>query len=213
MKKLLTLVFIFSIIFSLTAQTKLYVHPDADDYVAKTKTIAILPMKVQVKLRPKELKDFTPEQIIEMGKNESLDIQKGMHTWFLTRKKRGSLLVDVQNPSRTNALLKKNGIDIHSYDEYLPSELGEILGVETIITGSYETSKPMSNGAAIGLAVLTGGMFATNTATMNMDFMSTTDDELVVNYLKKIKGSLGSDAQDLINVLMRKVSRRIPYTK
>lgn len=210
-KSLIILSLLFtSLVFS---QTKLYVHPDADTYVANTKTIAILPMKVQVKLRPKELKDFTPEQIVEMGKNESLDIQKGMYTWFLTRKKRGTLLVDVQNPSRTNALLKKNGIDIHSYDEYLPSELGKILGVETIITGNYETSKPMSNGAAIGLAVLTGGMFATNSATMNMDFMSTTDDELVVNYLKKIKGSLGSDAQDLINVLMRKVSRRIPYTK
>jgi hypothetical protein len=213
MKKLLPFVFLFSIIYSLSAQTKLYVHPDAEAYVASTKTIAILPMKVQVKLRPKELKDFTPEQIIEMGKNEALDIQKGMHSWFLTRKKRGSLLVEIQTPARTNALLKKNGIDIHSYDEYLPSELGKILGVETIITGSYETSKPMSNGAAIGLAVLTGGMFATNSATMNMDFFSTTDDELVVNYLKKVKGSLGSDAQDLINVLMRKVSRRIPYTK
>lgn len=199
-----------SVLFS---QTKLYVHPDADNYVANTKTIAILPMKVQVKLRPKQLKDFTSEQIVEMGKSESLDIQKGMYTWFLTRKKRGTLLVGVQNPSRTNALLKKNGIDIHSYDEYLPSELGKILGVEVIITGTYETSKPMSNGAAIGLAVLTGGMFATNSATMNMDFMSTADDELVVNYHKKIKGTLGSDAQDLINVLMRKVSRRIPYTK
>jgi hypothetical protein len=109
--------------------------------------------------------------------------------------------------------LKKAGIDIHNYDEYLPSELGKILGVETIITGSFETSKPMSNAAAAGLAVLTGGMFATSTATVNMDFMSTTDDEVVVNYLKKIKGSLGSDAQDLINILMRKVSRRIPYTK
>jgi hypothetical protein len=195
------------------SQTKLYVHEDAKDYVANTKTIAILPLRVQVKLRPKELKDFTPEQIVQMGKDEAMDIQKGMHTWFLTRKKRGTLLVDVQTPARTNALLKKAGIDIHSYDEYLPSELGKILGVEAIITGSYETSKPMSNGAAIGLAVLTGGMFATNTATMNMDFMSTTDDELVVNYNKKIRGTLGSDAQDLINVLMRKVSRRIPYTK
>ncbi len=206
---------ILSLIFTTTlfAQTKLYVHPDADTYVSNTKTIAILPMKVQVKLRPKELKDFTPEQIIEMGKNESLDIQKGMYTWFLTRKKRGSLLVDVQNPTRTNALLKEKGIDIHSYDQYLPSELGKILGVETIITGTFETSKPMSNGAAIGLAVLTGGMFATSSATMNMDFMSATDDELVVNYLKKINGSLGTDAQDLINILMRKVSRRIPYTK
>lgn len=212
MKKSLT---ILSLLFTVTlfSQTKLYVHPDAKMYVTKTKTIAILPLKVQVKLRPKELKDFTPEQIVDMGKNESLDIQKGMYSWFLTRKKRGTLLVDVQNPTRTNALLKKNGIDIHSYQEYLPSELGEILGVEAIITGSFETSKPMSNGAAIGLAVLTGGMFATNSATMNMDFMSTTDDELVVNYHKKIKGTLGSDAQDLINILMRKVSRRIPYTK
>jgi len=213
MKKLLVLLSVCLINVSMFSQTKLYVHPDADTYVANTKTIAILPLKVQVKLRPKELKDFTQEQIVEMGKNESLDIQKGMYTWFLTRKKRGTLLVDVQNPTRTNALLKKSGIDIHSYDEYLPSELGKILGVETIITGSYETSKPMSNGAAIGLAVLTGGLWATNSATMNMDFMSTTDDELVVNYLKQIKGTLGTDAQDLINVLMRKVSRRIPYTK
>ena len=166
-----------------------------------------------MKLRPKELKDFTQEQIIEMGKNESLDIQKGMYTWFLTRKKRGTLLVDIQNPSRTNALLKKQGIDIHALDEYLPSELGKILGVETIITGSFETSKPMSNAAGIGLAVLTGGLFATSSATMNMDFMSTSDDELVVNYLKNVKGSLGTNAQDLINILMRKVSRRIPCTK
>ncbi|ARV07395.1 hypothetical protein BTO04_12160 [Polaribacter sp. SA4-10] len=213
MKKLITLFTLVICINVANAQTKLYVHPDAKTYVANTKKIAILPLNVQVKLRPKQLKDFTSEQIIEMGKNESLDIQKAMYTWFLTRKKRGTLLVEVQNPKRTNALLKKSGIDIHSYDEYLPSELGEILGVETIITGSYETSKPMSNGAAIGLAVLTGGLFATNSATMNMDFTSTTDDELVVNYLKKVKGSLGSDAQDLINVLMRKVSRRIPYTK
>jgi hypothetical protein len=210
-KTLIILTLMFTVVsFS---QTKLYVHPNAYDYVLNTKTIAILPLKVQVKLRPKQLKDFTQEQITEMNKNEALDIQKGMYTWFLTRKKRGTLLVNVQNPTRTNALLKKKGIDIHSYDEYLPSELGEILGVEAVITGSFETSKPMSNVAGIGLLLLTGGMFATSTATMNMDFMSTSDDELVVNYNKKVKGSLGTDAQDLINILMRKVSRRIPYTK
>ncbi|MDG1822410.1 MAG: hypothetical protein P8H25_03425 [Flavobacteriaceae bacterium] len=212
MKKTLIII---SLIYTTTivAQTKLYVHPDAKTYVANTKTIAILPLKVQVKLRPKELKEFTEDQITEMGRDEALDIQKAMYSWFLTRKKRGTMLVDVQNPTKTNTLLKKNEIDIHSYDEYLPSELGKILGVETIITGSFETSKPMSNGAAIGLAVLTGVMFTTNSATMNMDFISTTDDELVVNYLKKIRGTLGSDSQDLINVLMRKVSRRIPYTE
>lgn len=209
----LVLIFCFLFTSLMFSQTKLYVHPDADAYVENTKTLAILPLKVQVKLRPKELKDFTPEQIEQMNKDEAIDIQKGMYSWFLTRKKRGTLLVDVQNPTTTNALLKKKGIDIHNYSEYLPSELGEILGVEAIITGNFETSKPMSNAAAIGLAVFTGGMFATSAATMNMDFTNTADNELVVNYNKKIKGTLGSDAQDLINVLMRKVSRRIPYTK
>ena len=33
-----------------------------------------------------------------------------------------------------------------------------------------------------------------------------------IYYYKKVSGSIGSDAQDLINVLMRKVTRRIPYT-
>jgi hypothetical protein len=212
MKKIIFILTVFITTLSFS-QTKLYLNPKADGYVANTKTIAILPLRVQVKLRPKKLKDFTSEQIVEMEKNESLDIQNAMYTWFLTRKKRGTLLVGVQNPARTNALLKKNGIDKFNLDAYLPSELGKILGVETVINGSYETSKPMSTGAAIGLAVLTGGMFATNSAVMNMNFMSTVDDELVVNYNKKVKGSLGSDAQDLINVLMRKVSRRIPYTK
>jgi len=212
MNKLL-LIFCFLFTSVLFSQTKLYVHPDADTYVENTTTIAILPLKVQVKLRPKELKDFSQEQIVQMNKDEALDIQKGMYTWFLTRQKRGTMLVKVQNPTLTNTLLKKQGIDIHNYSEYLPSEIGEILGVETIITGNFETSKPMSNAAAIGLAVFTGGMFATSAATMNMDFTNTSDNELVVNYNKKIKGSLGTDAQDLINILMRKVSRRIPYTK
>jgi hypothetical protein len=70
----LILIFIFST--QLHSQTKLYVHPDGDRYAFNTETIAILPLRTQVKLRPKELKDFTPEQIIQMGKDESLDIQK-----------------------------------------------------------------------------------------------------------------------------------------
>ena len=88
MKKLLFLSLLFLNLVFTNAQTKLYLHPDADKYSKKTKSIAILPLDVQVKLRPKQLKDFTSEQIDEMEKKEALDIQKGMHTWFLTRKKR-----------------------------------------------------------------------------------------------------------------------------
>ena len=208
--------FIFALSFLITtysvSQTKLYVHPDGDRYAATTQKIAVLPLKTQVKLRPKELKDFTPDQIIQMGKDEALDIQKGMHSWFLTRKKRGTFNADIQPPNQTNALLRKAGVDIYDLDIYTPQEIGEILGVDCIIMGTFETSKPMSGAAAIGLAVLgIGG--ATQSATCNMDFHDTRDGELVVNYLKGLKGGIGSNSQDLINTLMRKVTRRIPYTK
>ena len=46
-----------------------------------------------------------------------------------------------------NALLKKADIDVHELDAYLPSELGEILGVDCVVMGTFETSKPMSNDA------------------------------------------------------------------
>ena len=211
MKKIVIIALLFTSY--LAAQTKLYVHPDGDNYAANTKTMAILPLDTQVKLRPKQLKDFTSEQIEEMEKNEAIDIQKGMHSWFLTRKKRGSLTINVQTPARTNALLKKAGVDIHNYQEYLPSELGKILGVDCVVMGTFETNKPMSAAASIAIGALFGGFGATQSAICNFDFYDTRDDELVVNYLKKVKGGLGSDSQDLINILMRKVTRRIPYTK
>ena len=78
------LIFVFSA--NIYSQTKLYVHPDGDNYAANTETIALLPLKVQVKLRPKQLKDFTPEQIVEMQEAEAIDIQRGMYSWFLKRK-------------------------------------------------------------------------------------------------------------------------------
>ena len=185
MKKLFILISLFFIVDSY-AQTKLFVHPDGDNYAVNTKTIALLPLNVQVKLRPKELKDFTPEQIIQMGKDEALDIQKGMHSWFLTRMKRGETIAKVQSPQRTNALLKKAGIDIYDASSYLPSELGEILEVDCVVMGSFETSKPMSTAASLGLGLLTGGFGATQSALCNLDFYDTRDDELVVNYLKKV---------------------------
>lgn len=211
MKYLLTFLLVFYAIDSF-AQTKLYLHPDAKQYAINTKTIAILPLEVQVKLRPKQLKDFTSDQIIKMEKDEALDIQKAMHTWFLTRKKRGDFIGNIQTPLKTNALLKKAGLDVHDLIEYLPSDLGKILGVDCVVMGTFETSKPMSAAAGIAIGVLLGGFGATSSAVCNLDFYDTRDDELVVNYFKKVKGGLGSDAQDLINVLMRKITRRIPYT-
>ena len=61
------------------------------------------------------------------GEKRSVGYQKGMRSWFLTRKREFNK--EVQSPQRTNALLVKANIDIHKTSEYLPSELGEILAL------------------------------------------------------------------------------------
>lgn len=196
------------------AQTNLYENPDFDAIAASHKIIAMVPFKAQVKLRPKQMKDMTNEQLDRLEKSEGESIQTAMYSWFLKRKKRGDLQsVEIQDPRTTNALLGKQNIGYENLLEYTPLEIAEILGVDAVISGDYETDKPMSEGASVALGLLIGFWGSTNNAVINMSVHNAQDGILLWNYNKKVRGSLGSSPEDLINILMRKASRRLAYTK
>lgn len=214
MKRTLLLITLFFIAFSnVKAQTHLYENPDFDNIAKDHKTIAIVPFKTQVSLRPKQMKDMSPEQLHKMERAEGEGLQTAMHSWFLKRKKRGTMTVEVQDPKRTNALLKKEGIDYENIQDQLPEDLAKILGVDAVISGDFETNKPMSEGASAVLGVLIGFWGSTNSAVVNMNIYNGKDAVLLWNYNKKVSGSMGSSPEDLINILMRKASRRLAYTK
>lgn len=212
MKKIFFLVFTISFI-TATAQTNLYENPEFDNIAQNHEKIAILPFSAKVSLRPKQMKDMTPEQLHDLELKEGEGVQKAMYSWFLKRKKRGQLSVEVQDPKRTTALLKKQDITVENLDEFTTEELASILGVDAIVSGDLETDKPMSEGASAVLGVLIGFWGSTNSAVVNMSVHNGVDGELLWNYNKKVRGSLGSSPEDLINKLMRKASRRLSYTK
>lgn len=213
MKKVLLFAILLGTLSTAIAQTHLYEHPKFDNITQNHKTIAIIPFKTQVKLRPKQMKDVTAEALADIEKNEAIGLQAGMHSWFLKRKKRGKFELDVQEPSRTNAILKKANITYNNLEDQLPEDLAELLGVDAVITGTFETNKPMSEGASIALGVLIGFWGNTNNAIVNMNINNATDGVLLWNYNKKVRGSIGSSPEDLVNILMRKASRRLSYTK
>ena len=193
-----------------SAQTKLFEHPNFETIAKDHKIIAILPFSAKVSLRPKQMKEITPEQLKDMEAGEGRAIQNSVYTWFLNRQKRGKLLIEVQDPGKTNALLLKS--DITDLARYTPEELANILGVDAIITGHFETDKPMSDGASIALGLIVGFWGSTNAATINMSVKNGSDGQLLWNYNKRVAGSLGSSTDTLINTLMRKASRRLAYT-
>ena len=192
------------------AQTKLFEHPNFETIAKDHKSIAILPFSAKVSLRPKQMKEITPEQLKDMEFGEGRAIQNSMYTWFLNRQKRGKLLIEVQDPGKTNALLLKN--DITDLARYTPEELAKLLEVDAIITGHFETDKPLSDGASIALGLIVGFWGTTNAATINMSVKNGSDGQLLWNYNKRVAGSLGSSTDTLINTLMRKASRRLAYT-
>ena len=160
------------------------------------------------------MKDMDDEKLNRLEKAEGEGIQTAMYSWFLKRKKRGKLQnLEVQDPKVTTALLKKKDIDYNTITDYTPQELAIILGVDAVITGDYETDKPMSEGASIALGLLVGFWGSTNSAVVNMSINDAANGTLLWNYNKKVRGSIGSSPEDLINILMRKASRRMAYTK
>ncbi|MEQ5791792.1 hypothetical protein J4E06_12055 [Muricauda sp. NFXS6] len=205
----------FTIVFSnvITGQTNLFEHPDFDEIAENHKIIGVIPFEASVTLRPKHMKDISPEKLKRMEESEGESIQMAMHSWFLQRKKRGTLKVDVQSPYTTNAKLKKAGVTFENYDTFTPLELAKILKVDAIIMGTFETNKPMSEEASVVVGLLVGFWGPTHSATINLNIYNAQDGELLVNYNKKVRGSLGSDNDQLVNRVMRKASRRIAYTK
>jgi len=214
MKNILFSILTSVFIINLSAQTNLYENPEFETIAKSHKKIAVVPFKTQVKLRPKQMKDMNEAQLHRLEKAEGKGIQTAMYSWFLKRKKRGKLTkIDVQDPKITTALLKRKNIDYDNITDYTPQELAKIIEVDAIITGEFETNKPMSEGATVALGLLIGFWGSTNNAIVNMSVHDKKDGVLLWNYNKKVRGSIGSSPEDLINILMRKASRRLAYTK
>ncbi len=211
-KNILTIILIIPL-FSSYGQTKLFVDPEFSKYGSDHEIIAVIPFQTTISLRPKKMKELKEGQLEEMQQNESYDIQQSMYSWFLKRKQQGKLWVEVQDVNKTNSLLKKEGISYSNIKGFTAKEIAAILDVDAIISGRFETSKPMSDGVSVALGLLVGFYGATSRATIDMFIYNADDGKVLINYNKAVSGSIGSSTDGLINTIMRKASRRIPYTK
>src|SRR5210317_52642 len=109
--KILTPIILILISISTIAQTRLFVDPDFPSIGNNHETLAIIPFKTSISLRPKQMEMLEKGQLQAMEKDESGIIQQSLYSWFLKRKQQGKCWVDVQEITLTNATLAKNGIN------------------------------------------------------------------------------------------------------
>jgi hypothetical protein len=198
--------------FTVSSQTKeIYVNPAFSELTKTHEKLAVLPFKAIIKLRPKEMERMTPEQFSQLQKDEGIAVQSAILSYLLKRKEQHDFKISFQDMNTTNALLAKNNVDQSNIDTFTPKELAEILQVDGVVTGILMTDKPMSDGASLAMGVLVGFYGSTNSGKCTISINDGATGELLWKYDKTLARSLGSDTNTIINAIMRKASRQLPY--
>ena len=213
MKKiLLTLTVLFALSIHANAQfegsKQIFESPKLKEAVKSQKLVAILPFEVKIAYR-KQPKNFNAEANKSQEQSMARSIQASMYT-FLLRKK-SDYTVDFQDVDKTNILLKKAGV-LDKLDETTKDELAKILGVDAIIGGKFETEQTKTEAGAIASAVLFGGFGGkSGTGTMFLTINSGPDGELLWRFFKTMDDNIMSSTDDMVERMMRKISRNFPY--
>lgn len=209
MKKQILLLIIMFLSIGLSAQKQIYEADNLKEISAKHKLVAILPFPTTITYR-KQPKGYSAEgnrmQEISMAKS----IQSSLYTFLL--RKRKDYFVEFQDTEKTNILLKRSGAD-EKLDELTKDEICKILGVDAIISGRFENEQTKSDGAAMTAVMLTGFGGKTGSATLTLAVNDGTSGDMVWRFYKTMNDNYTRSTDDLVESMMRKLSRNFPYSK
>ena len=213
MKKIL-LTFSVALVLSVSAYAQfegskqVFESPKLKCAVKSQKLVAIIPFDVKISYR-KQPKNFSVEANKAQEQSMSKSIQASMYTFLL--RKSSDYTVEFQDVDKTNILLKKAGV-LDKLDETTKEELAKFLGVDAVIGGKFETEQTKTEAGAIASAVLFGGFGGkSGTGTMFLTINNGTDGELLWRFFKTMDDNIMSSTDDMVERMMRKISRNFPY--
>lgn len=184
-----------------------YSSPQLKSEIVKHKKVAILPFKSSISFK-RQPKNYDAEAIKSEEKNLAINLQNGMYTYLL--RKAGNYTVTFQDVDRTNALLKQANV-YDNLDAMTNDSLCKILSVDAVIKCNYAYEKTGSEGGAIVKSVLLGVSAKTGSGSLTMQLYNAKDGELLWRFYKEMNETITSNANEVMERMMRKVSRNFPY--
>ncbi|TKC07972.1 hypothetical protein FA048_12465 [Pedobacter polaris] len=212
MKKILLTLLVIIFSYSAKAQfegsKQIFESPKLKSEISNHKLVAILPFNTKITYK-KQPKNFNVEANRDQEKTMSKSIQSSMYTFLLRKGK--NYTVEFQDVDKTNILLKKAGM-LDKLDEFTKDEVAKALGVDAIIGGNFETEQTKSEAGAIASAVLFGGFGGkTGTGTLTLTLNNGPTGDLLWRFFKTMDDGITTSTDDLVERMMRKVSRNFPY--
>jgi hypothetical protein len=202
---------ILATVFVVAGCATVYTVDDFAAYRDQHETVAILPYDVNITLK-KLPEGMTEADVQQMEHDEAYVFQEVLYTQFLKRHSKGEYTVEFQDVDKTNVILTRADIDYEALGRYSKDELAQILGVDSVISGTIARSKPMSTGGAIASTIFFG-FGTTNQVHVNMSIHCGETGDLLWSYDHEVSGGVGSSPESVAKSLMKDVAKKFPYRK
>lgn len=208
MRTLTTLAFLF--LFTIgNAQKNVYESSKFDELSANHKTLAIIPFFTHLDLDEK----FEGKELDALEEKEGHAVQDALETFFGRGKKRKKFSVEFQNVKNTNAILAQNNVTYDNIDTYTIKQLCKILKVDGIISGNLDLNILLSKGIPAEFSFIDYILGDANYGRIGIKISDGGSGKLLWKYEKKINKKSGKNTDDLIDKMMKSVTRRFPYDK
>ena len=189
-----------------------YTTENFADYQSAHKTVAIVPFVVSMSSGNRG-KEITKADLIAEEETQALNFQRAVYTEFLEKVEKKKVTVAFQDIDDTNTRIRRaGGFDEQGKINLTKKELGELLGVDAVISGSMILSKPMGTGAAVVTTLLVG-WGKSNEAKINLTIHDSESGTLVWSYDHTASGGVISSSEQLAKSLMRNIASKFPYKK
>ncbi|MBT8205129.1 MAG: hypothetical protein KJP14_02160 [Eudoraea sp.] len=204
-------IYILIMLTSLTlwGQKDIYESTRFDELSTDHKTLAIIPFFTNLDLK----ENLTKTELVRLEELEGKAVQNALETYFGRGKKRKKFSVDFQNIENTNALLAQNKIDYSNIDTFTINELSDILGVDGIISGNLDLNILLSRGVPSKMSFIDYLLGDANYGRIGIKISDGKTGKLLWKYENEITKKSGRNTTDLIDKMMKKMTRRFPYDK
>ena len=187
---------------------QVFTSPKLKEEIATHKMVAILPFTASISYK-RVPKDYNADANKADEQKLAINMQQGMYTYLL--RKANDFSVSFQDVERTNVLLKQKGI-YEKIGELTQDSICKILGVDAAIKCSYAYERTGSEAGAIAKTILLGvGTGKTGTGSLLMQIYNGKDGELLWRFFKEMNEDVLGSANQVMERMMRKVSRNFPY--
>ena len=189
---------------------QVYSSPKLKTEISAHKAVAILPFTATISYR-RLPKNFDETANKAEQNTMAANLQQGMYTYLL--RKTSDYTVSFQDVERTNALLKQKGL-YDKLNEVTQDSICKALGVDAVVKCSFAYEKTGSEGGAIVKTVLLGSSFGkTGSGSLTMQIYNGKDGDLLWRFYKEMNEDITSSANEVMERMMRKVSRNFPYVR